>query len=50
MPEQRAAGNSGSGHDVGQRDSYLDMVMVGIVGAVLALIVVIVLGSVLGSF
>jgi H+/gluconate symporter-like permease len=32
------------------RESYPDMVIVGIVGAVLALIVVIVLGSVFGSF
>ena len=36
----------GSNH----RDSYKDIVMVGIVGAVLALIAVIVLGSILGSF
>jgi H+/gluconate symporter-like permease len=32
------------------RDSYFDIVMVGIVGAVLALVAVIVLGSVFGSF
>jgi H+/gluconate symporter-like permease len=32
------------------RESYFDIVMVGIVGAVLALVAVIVLGSVLGSF
>jgi H+/gluconate symporter-like permease len=32
------------------RESYLDMVVVGIAGAVLALVAVIVLGSVLGSF
>jgi H+/gluconate symporter-like permease len=32
------------------RDSYRDIVMVGIVGALLALIVVIVLGSILGTF
>src|SRR5262245_3162990 len=32
------------------RESYLDMVIVGIAGAVLALVAVIVLGSVLGSF
>ena len=32
------------------RQSYLDMVMVGIVGAILALVAVIVLGSVFGSF
>jgi H+/gluconate symporter-like permease len=32
------------------RESYLDIVMVGIVGAILALAVVIVLGSALGSF
>jgi H+/gluconate symporter-like permease len=32
------------------RDSYFDIVMVGIVGAVLALIAVIVLGSIFGSF
>jgi H+/gluconate symporter-like permease len=32
------------------RESYLDIVMVGIVGAIIALIVVIGLGSVLGSF
>jgi len=32
------------------RDSYRDMVMVGIIGALLALLVVIVLGSAFGSF
>ena len=32
------------------RQSYFDIVMVGIVGAVLALVGVIVLGSVFGSF
>jgi H+/gluconate symporter-like permease len=32
------------------RESYLDMVMVGIIGALLALLVVIVLGSTFGSF
>jgi H+/gluconate symporter-like permease len=32
------------------RESYRDMVMVGIAGAVLALLVVIALGSALGSF
>ncbi|TDN63588.1 SLC13 family permease [Paraburkholderia sp. BL10I2N1] len=32
------------------RDSYRDIVMVGIVGALLALVVVIVLGSILGTF
>jgi hypothetical protein len=32
------------------RDSYLDIVMVGIVTSLLALVVVIALGSVLGSF
>ena len=32
------------------RESYRDIVMVGIVGAVIALIAVIVLGSMLGSF
>ena len=36
----------GSAH----RESYRDIVMVGIVGAVIALIAVIVLGSMLGSF
>jgi H+/gluconate symporter-like permease len=36
----------GSNH----RDSYLDIVMTTIVGAMLALVVVIVLGSVIGSF
>jgi H+/gluconate symporter-like permease len=35
---------------VGHRDSYIDIVMVGIVGAILALIVVIVLGTMFGSF
>jgi hypothetical protein len=32
------------------RESYGDMVMVGIIGALLALVVVIVLGSAFGSF
>jgi H+/gluconate symporter-like permease len=32
------------------RESYLDMAMVGIVGALLALVVVVALGSILGSF
>jgi H+/gluconate symporter-like permease len=32
------------------RQSYFDMVMVGIVGPVVALVVVIVLGSTIGSF
>lgn len=32
------------------KDSYLDIVMVGIIGAILALVAVIVLGSVFGSF
>jgi formate hydrogenlyase subunit 3/multisubunit Na+/H+ antiporter MnhD subunit len=32
------------------RESYFDIVMVGIVGAVLALIAVIVLGTAFGSF
>ena len=32
------------------RESYLDIVMVGIVGAIIALAVVIVLGTALGSF
>jgi H+/gluconate symporter-like permease len=32
------------------RDSYRDIVMVGIIGALLALLVVIVLGSAIGSF
>ena len=32
------------------RDSYFDIVMVGIVGAIVALVAVIVLGSVFGSF
>ena len=32
------------------RESYLDIVMVAIVGAILALLVVIVLGSIFGSF
>ena len=32
------------------RESYFDIVMVGIVGAILALVSVIVLGSVFGSF
>jgi len=32
------------------RESYLDIVIVGIVGAVIALIAVILLGSVFGSF
>jgi H+/gluconate symporter-like permease len=32
------------------RESYLDIVMVGIVGAVLALVAIIALGSIFGSF
>jgi H+/gluconate symporter-like permease len=32
------------------RDSYLDLVMVAIVGAIIALVAVIVLGSMFGSF
>jgi H+/gluconate symporter-like permease len=32
------------------RESYLDIVMVGIVGAILALVAVILLGSLVGSF
>ena len=32
------------------RDSYLDIVIVGIVGAILALLAVILLGSIFGSF
>jgi H+/gluconate symporter-like permease len=32
------------------RESYLDIVMVGIVGALIALVAVIILGSTLGSF
>jgi H+/gluconate symporter-like permease len=32
------------------RESYFDMVMVGILGALLALVVVIVLGTVFGNF
>jgi H+/gluconate symporter-like permease len=32
------------------RESYFDIVMVGIVGAVLALVAVIILGSMFGSF
>jgi hypothetical protein len=32
------------------RDSYFDIVMVGIVGAILALVAVIVLGTMFGSF
>jgi hypothetical protein len=35
---------------VTHHESYLDMLMIGIVGAILALIVVIVLGSAFGSF
>ena len=34
----------------GHRESYFDIVMVGIVGALLALVAVILLGSTLGSF
>jgi FtsH-binding integral membrane protein len=32
------------------KDSYKDILMVGIVGAIIALVVVIVLGSLVGSF
>jgi H+/gluconate symporter-like permease len=35
---------------VTHRDSYLDIVMVGILGALLALVAVIVLGTLFGSF
>ena len=35
---------------VTHRDSYLDIVMVGILGALVALVAVIVLGTLLGSF
>ena len=46
LDELRRAVVCGQGH----RESYFDIVMVGIVGALLALVAVIVLGSTFGSF